>query len=66
MARNRFFIFPKDVQAITGLSERYGQNTIARIKKKLGKEKHQLVTVLEFCEYMHISLEEFHKYLEEA
>jgi hypothetical protein len=66
MARTGFFIYPKDIQVITGRSERYAQNVIASIKKKLGKQKHQPVTVIEFCEYMDISLQDLRGYLEEA
>jgi hypothetical protein len=45
----RICIYPKDVQIITGRSERYGRNVLNQIKKKLAKEKHQLVSVEEFC-----------------
>lgn len=51
MKRNRFIIYPKDIQLITGRSERYAQNIIAAIKKWRGKQKHQLVTFNEFCEF---------------
>ena len=66
MARTSFFIYPKDIQVITGRGECYAQNIIASIKKRLGKEKHQPVTVIEFCEYMGISLQDLRGYLEEA
>lgn len=56
MKRNqRIIIYPKDVAIITGRSERYGRLVIQRIKEKLGKEKHQLVTVEEFAEYVGVS-----------
>ncbi|VXA98188.1 conserved hypothetical protein [Flavobacterium sp. 9AF] len=48
----RVCIYPKDIQRITGKSERQCRNIIARIKKELQKEKHQLVTIQEFCDYM--------------
>ena len=37
---------------ITGKSERYSRYLIQRIKKHLGKEDHQLVSINEFCSYM--------------
>lgn len=50
----RICIYPKDVQVITGKSERYGRDIIKKIKEDLNKEKHQLVTIDEFCEFMGI------------
>ncbi|SCY19469.1 hypothetical protein SAMN05192588_1607 [Nonlabens sp. Hel1_33_55] len=48
----RICVYPKDVQLVTGRSERYGRNIIADIKNKLKKQKHQLITIDEFCNYM--------------
>ena len=48
----RICVYPKDVQLVTGRSERYGRNIIADIKNKLKKQKHQLITIDEFCTYM--------------
>jgi hypothetical protein len=48
----RICIYPKDVQVVTGKSERWGRDVIKRIKKQFSKEEHQLVTVDEFCNYM--------------
>ena len=47
----RLCIYPKDVQVVTGRSERYGRSLIRQIKKKFSKENHQLVTIDEFCSY---------------
>lgn len=47
----RLCIYPKDVQVVTGKSERYGRSLIRQIKKKFSKENHQLVTIDEFCQY---------------
>ena len=52
----RICIYPKDVQIITGRSERYGRNVLNQIKKKLAKEKHQLVSVEK---HQLVSVEEF-------
>jgi hypothetical protein len=53
----RICIYPKDVQIITGKSERYGRDIIKKIKEDLNKQKHQLVTVDEFCEFIGIEME---------
>ncbi len=47
----RICIYPKDIQLITGKSQRYGRLVIQKIKEKYAKEKKQLVTVEEFCTY---------------
>jgi hypothetical protein len=57
----RICIVPKDVQWITGKSERQSRTIISTIKKLLGKQKHQAVTVKEFCNYMGIKHEEVEK-----
>lgn len=49
---SRICIYPKDVQVVTGKSERYGRTIIKAIKERLNKEAHQLVTIDEFCEFM--------------
>ncbi len=51
----RLCIYPKDIQIVTGKSERYGRSVIQQIKKKHLKESHQLVTIEEFCNYIGIS-----------
>ena len=54
----RLCIYPKDIQIITGKSERYSRDLIQKIKKYFNKEEHQLVTFQEFCEYMGIPMEQ--------
>ena len=44
-------ICTKDVQRIIGKSERTARNLLMAIRKKYGKERHQLVTVPEFSDY---------------
>jgi hypothetical protein len=44
-------IYPKDVQYLTGKTERTARRLMKAIRKKLGKEKHQMISVREFCEY---------------
>ncbi len=48
----RICIYTKDIQSITGRSERYSRNLLAEIKKSNNKLKHQPVTITEFCNYM--------------
>ncbi|WP_304343217.1 hypothetical protein [Chryseobacterium koreense] len=53
----RICIYPKDIQLITGKSERYSRDLILKIKSSLNKPEHQFLTVLEFCTYMGIPYE---------
>ncbi|MEZ4795958.1 MAG: hypothetical protein R2785_02205 [Flavobacteriaceae bacterium] len=54
----RICIYPKDVQIITGRSLRYCQELIKDIKVLLQKERHQTVTIKEFCDYMDFPFED--------
>jgi hypothetical protein len=47
----RICIYPKDVQLITGRSERYGRKLLQQIRQALGKAPHQFITIREFCAY---------------
>ncbi|MFN8266966.1 MAG: hypothetical protein U0T69_13960 [Chitinophagales bacterium] len=59
----RVCIYPKDIQLITGKSERWGREIIKRIKEKYNKEDHQLVTIDELCSYLGIEPEMVRKLL---
>jgi len=59
----RAVIYPKDVQRITGKSERYGRMIINRIKQKLSKQQHQLVSIDEFCAYTGLDPALVHQYI---
>jgi hypothetical protein len=48
----RICIYPKDVQIVTGKSERWGREIIKKIKSTFNKQDHQLVTIDEFCSYL--------------
>lgn len=48
----RICIYPKDVQVVTGKSERWGREIIKKIKTQFSKQDHQLVTIDEFCTYL--------------
>jgi hypothetical protein len=58
MRTERIIIYPKDIQRITGKSERYGRLLLKRIKDRLGKEDHQFVTIEEFSSYTGIKIEQ--------
>lgn len=53
----RLFIYTKDVQVLTGKSERTALRIIAAIKNQFKKARHQHINVLEFSEYMGVRLE---------
>ncbi|MGX9985374.1 hypothetical protein [Chryseobacterium sp. POL2] len=47
----RLCIYPKDIQRITGRSERYSRALIQKIRKHYNKPEHHLVSIEEFCTY---------------
>lgn len=53
----RVCIYPKDVQIVTGKSERWGRAVIKKIKTHLSKQSHQLVSIEEFCVYTGLSVQ---------
>ena len=48
---NRSCIYPKDVQRITGKSERYSRKLLKKIKADLQKGEHQFISIEEFAQY---------------
>lgn len=48
---NRLCIYPKEVAIITGKSISSARELIRLIKDANEKQKHQLVTIKEFCDY---------------
>jgi Fic family protein len=65
MKINRIIIYPKDIQRITGKSDRYGRQLLNKIKQKFSKEPHQFVTIEEFCQFTGLSLEQVSMYLDD-
>lgn len=47
----RICIYPKDVQILTGKSERSARKIIAKLRLIYSKDKHQFISVKEFCDY---------------
>ncbi len=46
---NRSIIYPSDIMKITGKSQSFARKEIQNLKKALQKEKHQKVTIMEYC-----------------
>lgn len=65
MKSNRVCIYPKDVQRITGRSERYGRLLLHQIRKHFDKQPHQFITVDEFAEFTGIDLDIVKDYLKD-
>jgi len=63
MILKRTVIYPKDIQRITGKSERTGRRILEKIREIEGKEKHQVITVSEFANYLGIDAETVQNYL---
>lgn len=59
----RICIYPKDIRAVTGKSERWGRNLIKKIREQLKKREDQLVTVEEFCRHTGLNVEEVKRLL---
>jgi hypothetical protein len=65
MKITRTCIYAKDIQRITGKSERYCRKIIQQIRESLNKEAHQFVTLKEFSTYTGIDLEEVKTYIKD-
>jgi hypothetical protein len=63
MEIRRTCIYTKDVQRITGKTERVSRKLIQTIKGKLQKEPHQFITIYEFSNYTGIDIEIISKYI---
>jgi hypothetical protein len=63
MIPKRACIYPKDIQRITGRSERYGRKLLNDIRNYFEKEPHQFITTKEFAEYSGIEEEIVDKYI---
>lgn len=51
-------MYTKDVMRITGKSDRTARKLMNAIRKKLGKEKHHMISLGEFCAYTGLPEEE--------
>lgn len=59
----RICIYPKDVQKVTGKSERYSREILKKVKRHYNKPEHQFLTAEEFCSYVGIPIESMEKFL---
>ncbi|MCE7057169.1 hypothetical protein LZF95_20985 [Algoriphagus sp. AGSA1] len=59
----RCVIYAKDVQRITGRSERYSHDVLRKIRVKYEKGNKQFVTVAEFAAFSGIPEEKLREYL---
>lgn len=62
---SRLIISAKDVQVVLGVSSGHASRIIRVIKRKNNKEKHQKITITEFCRYMGFEVEEVVQVLKE-
>ncbi len=65
MKTKRICIYAKDIQRITGKSEKTGYRMLGAIRKKLGKKPHQFVTMEEFADFTGIALEDVSLYIKD-
>lgn len=63
MNTKRVCIYPKDIQLITGRSERYGRKLLHTIKDALEKKPHQFITIKEFSDYSGIQIDVVNEYI---
>jgi hypothetical protein len=57
----RMCIYAKEISLITGRSERYGREVLRDIRLLHGKDKHQVVTIAEACDYLGLPYTEVFK-----
>lgn len=57
-AMKKVIITTGDVQNVVGIGERQARNIIAKIRDYYDKERHQLITVKEFCDYYGVQYED--------
>lgn len=55
---NRIVMYTSDIRILTDKSESYARKEIQNLKKVLNKEKHQKVTIKEYCNYYGFNIEE--------
>ncbi|WPR77688.1 hypothetical protein [Algoriphagus sp. NG3] len=63
MLKKRCVIYAKDVQLITGRSERYGYSLLQKMKDFYNKKRHQFITVQEFADFSGIPLVQVESYI---
>ena len=56
--RRKLIIRNGDVQIVLEVSERQARNKMLKIREFFKKEKHQVITVNEFCDYIGLKYED--------
>ena len=59
----RMVIYARDIENITGRSERTARLLMQRIRQTFGKNQGQFISVSEFCQYTGLKVEEVNLYL---
>lgn len=59
----RICIYPKDIQRITGKSNRHARNLLSKIREYLNKEPHQFITTDEFADFTGIKKEKVEEFI---
>ena len=59
----RIFVYPHDIQMLSGKGERYARSSYQKIKKHFNLEPHQLVTITQLAQYFGLSEEKMHELL---
>lgn len=54
----RICIYAKDIQILTGKSERYARKVISQVRQFYSKDRNQLITIKEFCGFMNLDEQE--------
>lgn len=62
---DRMVIFARDIQNITGRSERTSRLLMQKIRKALGKKVGQFISIAEFCRYTGLCEEEVQSFLKQ-
>jgi len=57
MKFNRLIIHAKDIQRVTGKSDRYGRFLLRKMRIHFQKEEHQFISIEEFCSYTGLKYE---------
>ncbi|WP_026969821.1 hypothetical protein [Algoriphagus terrigena] len=63
MIKKRVVIYAKDIQIITGRSQRYSNSMLTKIRKYFQKEAHQYVTLDEFSEFSGIPIHKIEQFI---
>jgi hypothetical protein len=59
----RMVIYARDIENITGRSERTARLLLQRIRETFGKNQGQFISVSEFCQYTGLKEEEVNRFL---